>query len=153
MSLETLKGGIPMGNRNYTNYSKQNNQKKEEQIGGKVQTDETLTNPEPQSDENVQNLQENTETVTNTTPEAQTTQPEHEPTPPAVVTGVVVNCETLNIREKPSLFTEVLCIINKGEEVEIVEAESTNDFYAVIYGKDKEVSVEGFCMKKYIKLK
>lgn len=133
-----------MGNRNYTNYSKQNNQKKEEQIGGKVQ-----------SDENVQNLPETTETTepaTNATPESQTTQPEPGPTPPAVVTGVVVNCEKLNIREKPSLFAEVLCVINKGEEVEIIEEESTDDFYAVIYGGNKSVSVTGFCMKQYIKI-
>lgn len=131
-----------MGNRNYTNYSKQNNQKKEEQIGGKVQ-----------SEENVQNFQENIENIepaTNAAPEPQTAQPE--PEAPKAVIGVVVNCEKLNIREKPSLFAEVLCVINKGEEVEIIEEESTDDFYAVIYGGNKSVSVTGFCMKQYIKI-
>lgn len=132
-----------MGNRNYTNYSKQNNQKKEEQIGGKVQ-----------SEENVQNLQEteNTNGTTPPAPDCETNQPEPGPTPPAVVTGAVVNCEKLNIREEPSLFADVLCVINKGEEVEIIEEYSTDDFYAVIFGKNKTVSVEGFCMKKYIKI-
>ena len=143
-----------MGNRNYTNYSKQNNQKKEERIGGKVQTDETVTNPKPQSDENVQNIPKNTETtetVTNAAPKAQTTQPEPE-TPEAVI-GVVVNCEKLNIRADADKTAEVLCVINKGEEVEIDEEDSTDDFYSVIYGKTKEVSVYGFCMKQYIKIK
>lgn len=130
-----------MDNRNYTNYSRQNKP--------------TEKATEAQSDENVQNISETTEVtdpVTNTTPEAQNTQPDPEPAPPAVVTGVVVNCEKLNIRERPSLFAEVLCIINKGEKVEVIEAESTNDFYSVIYGKDKEVSVNGYCMKQYIKI-
>ena len=146
-----------MGNRNYTNYSKQN--KPAETAPEAPEVLET-TAPESQSDENVQNISENTETIDtagNAAPEAQTTQPEPEPpevlpgTPEAVI-GVVVNCEKLNIREDANKSAEVLCVINKGEEVEIDEEDSTDDFYSVIYGKTKEVSVYGYCMKQYIKI-
>lgn len=123
-----------MSNRhNYTNYSKPN--KPEEKVI-----------PAPQTEDNNQNIQE-TEPATVTVPDPQT-----EPTPPAIVTGVVVNCEKLNIRADASTDAEVLCVINKGGEVEIVENVDEEEFYGVIYGKNKEVSVEGFCMKKYIKL-
>jgi hypothetical protein len=139
MSLETLKGGIPMSNRNYTNYSKQNKP-----------AEKAPEAPESQSDENVQNIQENienTEPATNAAPE-----PQPEPETPEAVIGVVVNCEKLNIRADANKTAEVLCIINKGEEVEIDEEDSTDDFYAVIYGGNKSVSVIGFCMKQYIEI-
>ena len=123
-------------NRNYTNYSKPN--KPAEPVA-----------PE-NSDENIQNISENTEPAANTTPEAKTNQTE--PDAPKAVTGVVVDCEKLNIRAEASLFSEVLCVINKGEKVEVDEDSSIDDFYAVIYGADKEVSVTGFCMKRYIKI-
>ena len=146
-----------MGNRNYTNYSKQN--KPAEKAPESPEVLET-TAPESQSDKNVQNIPENTEpteTVTNAAPEAQTTQPEPEtpevlPGAPEAVIGVVVNCEKLNIREDANKSAEVLCVINKGEEVEIDEEDSTDDFYSVIYGGNKSVSVYGYCMKQYIKI-
>ena len=143
-----------MGNRNYTNYSKQN--KPAEKASETPEVLET-TAPEAQSDENVQNIPENTETATNAAPEAQTTQTEPEtpevlPGAPEAVIGVVVNCEKLNIREDANKSAEVLCVINKGEEVEIDEEDSTDDFYSVIYGGNKSVSVYGYCMKQYIKI-
>lgn len=143
-----------MSNRNYTNYSKQN--KPAETAPEAPEVIET-TVPESQSEENVQNIPENTEPATNAAPEAQTTQPEPEtpdvlPGAPEAVIGVVVNCKKLNIRADASVKAEVLCVINKGEEVEIDEEDSTDDFYAVIYGGNKSVSVIGFCMKQYIKI-
>lgn len=146
-----------MSNRNYTNYSKQN--KPAEKAPEAPEVLETKA-PESQSDENVQNLQENienTEPATSAAPEAQTNQPEPEapdvlPGSPEAVIGVVVNCEKLNIRADANKTAEVLCIINKGEEVEIDEEDSTDDFYAVIYGGNKSVSVIGFCMKQYIEI-
>ena len=121
-------------NRNYTNYSKPN------------KPAETVA--PANSEEKVQNIQSDTETTTNVTPEPQTNQPD--PEAPKVVKGVVVDCEKLNIRADAKVSSEVLCVINKGEKVEIIKEKSTNDFYAVIYGKDKEVSIEGYCMKTYI---
>ena len=143
-----------MDNRNYTNYSKQN---KPAETAPEAPEVIKTTAPESQSDENVQNIPKNTETATNAAPEAQTTQPEPEtpevlPGSPEAVIGVVVNCEKLNIREDANKAAEVLCVINKGEEVEIDEEDSTDDFYAVIYGGNKSVIVTGFCMKQYIKI-
>lgn len=125
-------------NRNYTNYSNANKCAETE--------DSKITEPQ-----NLQKTTENTETTnTNTTPEPQTTaNDEHET---KSVFGTVVNCEKLNVRSESSVKSEVLFTINKGEEVEIVEDKSTDDFYAVIFGNDKEVIIEGYCMKKYIKI-
>lgn len=120
-------------NRNYTNYSNANKRAETE--------DFKITEG--------QNLQETTETKETAMTETNTANDEHET---KAVTGVVVNCEKLNIREDANKSAEVLCIINKGEEVEIIEDKSTDDFYAVIFGNDKEVIIEGYCMKKYIKI-
>lgn len=127
-----------MSNKNYTNYSKPKKEKPVEAVAPET-TEENIQNiPETEYVEGLSDSEVSTETTTNTTPE--------------VVTGTVVNCEQLNIRADSSLFSEVLCVINKGEEVEIIEEESTDTFYAIIYGKNKEVNVEGFCMKQYIKI-
>lgn len=60
--------------------------------------------------------------------------------------GHVANCESLNVRNKPNVKSNVLCVIKKGDKVKIDDGESTNDFYKVIL----KSGVEGFCMKKYI---
>lgn len=75
------------------------------------------------------------------TTEASITTPE--PTPPAAVTGVVINCEKLNIRAEATTDAKILGTFFKGQEIELYLDTSTDDFY--------DVSV-GFCMKKYIKL-
>lgn len=62
-------------------------------------------------------------------------------------TGVVCNCENLNVREEPSKESKSLCIIKAGDEVE-VNGEDT-DFYNVI----TESGVKGYCMKQFISLK
>jgi uncharacterized protein YgiM (DUF1202 family) len=110
-------------NRNYTNYSKPNKPAE--------------TNP----DENVQNLQENlenTEPATNTAPESKP-----EPEAPKAVTGVVVNCELLNIRAEAKADAKIVGKFFKGQEIEIYLDTSTEDFY--------DVNV-GFCMKQYIEI-
>ena len=64
--------------------------------------------------------------------------------------GIVIGCEKLNVREKPSKDSKALCIINKSEEVEIdMDAHVTSDFYKVITA----TGVEGYCMSKYINIK
>lgn len=67
---------------------------------------------------------------------------------PVVMIGVVANCEKLNVRSKPNVKSDVVCIITKGTEVEIQEANSSKDFYNVIGD-----GFNGFCMKKYISVK
>ena len=148
MSLETLKGGIPMDNRNYTNYIKQN--KHDEKATEATEVIET-TATGSQSDENVQNIPENIETIDTeckAAPEAKTTKSDSEA--PKAVTGVVVNCEKLNVRSAPSLNAEINLILSKGEGVvilELVKGSDGEDFYKVGNPEHPE-----YCMAKYIKI-
>lgn len=63
-----------------------------------------------------------------------------------VVYGVVANCEKLNMRSKPSKQADVICILTKGDKVEIVETK--DEFYNVKFEDSK-----GFCMKEFIEIK
>ena len=66
------------------------------------------------------------------------------------VIGVVCNCDKLNVRKKPNAKSEVAAIIGKGVEVEIVNSDSTEDFYLI---RGINQFVNGYCMKKYISIK
>lgn len=66
------------------------------------------------------------------------------------VIGVVCNCDKLNVRKKPNVKSEVAAIIGKGVEVEIINSDSTEDFYSV---RGINQFVNGYCMKKYISIK
>ena len=137
-----------MGNRNYTNYSKQN--KPDEKATEDTEVIE-ITATESQSDENVKNISENTEIIDNagnTAPEAKTTKSDSEA--PKAVTGIVVNCEKLNVRSAPSLNAEINLILSKGEGVvilELVKGSDGEDFYKVGNPEHPE-----YCMAKYIKI-
>lgn len=61
--------------------------------------------------------------------------------------GVVVNCDLLNVRERPSRNAAILCMLLCDSEVEIVD--DVGAFYKVI----TEVGLEGFCMKDYINVR
>ena len=61
--------------------------------------------------------------------------------------GFVNGCEKLNVRTNPTIDSEVVCIINKNDEV-IIE-ESFGDWYSVTT-KDGD---EGYCMSKFITVK
>jgi uncharacterized protein YgiM (DUF1202 family) len=67
---------------------------------------------------------------------------------------VVSKCAKLNVRNKPNANAKVLKILNAGNQVEIVEKGSTDDFYKVIV-TDLSINetVRGFCMKEYITIK
>lgn len=62
--------------------------------------------------------------------------------------GVVVDCLKLNVREAPNAKAGVVCVIDASVKLEIDEAESTDDFYAVY----TESGAEGYCMKQFIKI-
>ena len=115
-----------MANKNYSNYSKP-----------KKETPVEIVEPEVVEEAGLSTA-------------AVITEPVKEPETHKPIIGTVINCEKLNIRADASKSAEVLCVINKGEKVEICEEESTDDWYAVICGKDKEVSVEGYCMRSFI---
>lgn len=67
---------------------------------------------------------------------------------PKIQNGVVTGCEKLNVRVDATTNAPVQCIISKGDEVEVDGADKTETFYHVI----TTAGIEGFCMKKYIKL-
>lgn len=64
-------------------------------------------------------------------------------------TGVVTDCVKLNIRKRPSSDADILTEIPVGTKVQIFDKESTKDFYHVCTA----TGIDGFCMKKFIKIK
>jgi hypothetical protein len=74
--------------------------------------------------------------------------PDNQPTPPAYVMGRVIGCAKLNVRRAPKPRAEVLCEINCDSEVEVIESESTIDFYKICTA----AGVEGYCVKTYISI-
>ena len=60
--------------------------------------------------------------------------------------GVVVNCLSLNIREKASADSDVIAEAKALDELKIDMANSNDDWYAVCTVS----GIEGFCMKKFI---
>lgn len=65
-----------------------------------------------------------------------------------VVTGVVI-CERLNVREESSIYSNVVCVIERGTEVYIDTKATTEQFYKVCLAS----GVEGFCMRQFIDCK
>lgn len=82
----------------------------------------------------------NVETVTNAEEQSET----------KVIFGVVSNCEKLNVRSKPNIKSDIICVIKKGDKIIIAESGSTNDFYEVHSVESEEVGFHGFCMKEFI---
>lgn len=67
------------------------------------------------------------------------------------VRGIVEGCKMLNVREAPNAKASVISIIAAGNIVDIIEEESTEDFYAVNV-EVGGVEFDGYCMKKFIRL-
>lgn len=61
--------------------------------------------------------------------------------------GFVNGCEKLNVRTNPTIDSEVVCIINKNDEIIIEDV--FDDWYSVTT-KDGD---EGYCMSKFITVK
>ena len=59
------------------------------------------------------------------------------------LTGIVTNCERLNIRKEPSKESDVVKIIDHDDKIDIFKEESTEDFYK---------TTDGYVMKKYVKI-
>lgn len=110
---------------NYSNYSKNN------------ETEEVMTPPVEE---------EVTETV-DTVEQPKVKEPAEEPVP-VNKTGMVTDCAKLNVRKNPNTNSEVLCVIEAASKVVIDEENSTGGFYKVC----TESGVEGYCMKKFIKI-
>lgn len=63
--------------------------------------------------------------------------------------GIVVDCVKLNVRKSPSADATVITEIPVGTKVQIIDEESTKDFHHVCTA----TGIDGFCMKKFIKVK
>ena len=61
---------------------------------------------------------------------------------PQKLTGVVRNCELLNVRKEPSKESDVVKTIKRDDKIDILKDESTKDFYK---------TTDGYVMKHYIK--
>ena len=66
---------------------------------------------------------------------------------PIKLKGLVVNCKKLNIRKKPSINSEPVCVVEENAELLIGQI-GTEEWYPVTT-KD---GIKGFCMSKYVKI-
>ena len=62
------------------------------------------------------------------------------------VQGFVSGCKRLNVRKKPSINSDVVCVIDDGTEVLAIKSDSTNEWLEVVAANGEK----GYCMKKYI---
>lgn len=65
---------------------------------------------------------------------------------PKVVSGVVVNCAKLNVREEPSVDADVVCVLDVMSEVKIDVEKSDNEWLKISTAN----GVEGYCMRKFV---
>lgn len=70
-------------------------------------------------------------------------------TEPETVTGIVVNCAKLNVREQMNANSAILCVLPVSSEVKVITNEVHDDWCHVFTTS----GVDGFCMKKYISIK
>lgn len=61
-------------------------------------------------------------------------------------TGIVVNCEKLNIRLKPNRESRILLVVEEGTALTINPIRSTHNWYSV----KLEDGVYGYCMTDYV---
>lgn len=64
------------------------------------------------------------------------------------ITGIVSNCDKLNVRKEASDKADVLTVIKKDTNVVIDKDESPRGWYKVSVN-----NISGYCMKKYISIK
>lgn len=63
--------------------------------------------------------------------------------------GTIVDCQLINVREKPSYTAAVLCILNVGNQVELIPPiDPASDFYHAVTSS----GIDGYICKKYVAL-
>lgn len=65
------------------------------------------------------------------------------------VVGVVTDCFKLNIRKRPNIDSEVICVVPAFSELTITMDKSTSKWFKVC----TETGETGYCMKKYVAVK
>lgn len=66
--------------------------------------------------------------------------------PEEPINGIVSDCMRLNIRKKPDIKSDVVCVVDVDSKLLIVRSESTKEWFSVYAENGKK----GYCMKKYI---
>lgn len=62
------------------------------------------------------------------------------------VTGVVTNCAKLNVRAKPSIESDVVCVLDAMSEIEINITEFIDEWLSVCTA----AGIKGYCMRKFV---
>lgn len=65
---------------------------------------------------------------------------------PEIKKGIVRNCELLNVRKEPNTDSDIIKVINRDDEINIIKEDKgimSADFYK---------TTDGYVMKKYIKI-
>ena len=65
---------------------------------------------------------------------------------PEIKKGIVRNCELLNVRKEPNTDSDIIKVINHGDEINIFKEDKgimSADFYK---------TTDGYVMKNYIKI-
>lgn len=64
------------------------------------------------------------------------------------VPAMVIDCYRLNIRERPTTYSQVIATVAIGTKLEIIDRKKAGNFYKVVLPN----GVEGFCMKDFVKI-
>lgn len=64
------------------------------------------------------------------------------------ILGVVVDCDKLNIRKEPSINADIVCMIDASTNLIVDYESSTDEFYKIC----TYAGIEGYCMKKFVKI-
>lgn len=64
------------------------------------------------------------------------------------ILGVVVDCDKLNIRKGPSINADIVCMIDASTNLIVDYESSTDEFYKIC----TYAGIEGYCMKKFVKI-
>ena len=62
--------------------------------------------------------------------------------------GIVVDCAKLNVRKAPSANADIVCVIDASTNLVVDSKASTDEFYKIC----TSAGIEGYCMKKFIKI-
>ena len=129
---------------NYTNYSKMTMPELVEEVEatvGLVETEEVKELTEDIKAQPALTIEEIAENAAATEPE--------EVTPPAEPKSGVVTANKLNIRKLPAPTAEVVTIVEKDTTLMIDPEYETVEWYKVY----TPAGIEGYCMKKFVKVK
>lgn len=125
-----------MSKHDYSKYSNHNNKRNDSEVAANhedyVSYKEPVTVAEAEHPAEVKMVVETDETVTR--PETKT------------VTGVVTKCAKLNVREQPSIDSDVVCVLDSATKIEINVAESTDEWFRV----RTATGIDGYCMRKFV---